>query len=237
MSDDPNKISEVDPRAIDYDESTDVTQLHAAITREKEEPEDGLEPIPLWLVAFCMLLLFFGGAYLMAFSGGFTSGPGGYELTGGAPVGLLGGDTAVVTTGAQGGGPVELTPEILFKIGERQYSNCAACHGANGLGVAGANPPLAGSDWVTGSEERLIRVLLHGLQGPITINGSTANWSGNMVGWPSLGDKGIAAVLTYIRQSWGNDASAITPEQVAAIKEATAGRSAQWTEAELEEYK
>lgn len=237
MSDDPQKISEVDPRAIDYDESTDVTEMHAAISREKQEPEDGMEPIPLWLVAFCMLLVFFGGAYLMAFSGGFTAGPGGYELTGGIP-GLSGGDGAAAGgPGGAGGGPVEMTPELLFKIGERQYSNCAACHGANGLGQAGVYPPLVGSDWVVGSEERLIRVLLHGLKGPITINGTTLNHSGNMVGWATLGDKGVAAVATYIRQNWGNDAPAIMPEQVTTIKEATAGRTAQWTEPELAEFK
>jgi len=237
MSDDPNKISEVDPRAVDYDESVDITAIHAAIERERQDPQDGHEPIPLWLMSFCMLILFMGGAYLMAFSGGFTSDtPASYKLTGGVP-GLLGDGAAEAGAAGGKGEAKELTPELLAKIGERVYSNCASCHGANGLGQAGVYPPLAGSDWVTGSKERLTRVLLHGLQGPITINGTTQNYSGNMVGWATLGDKQVAAVMTYIRQNWGNDAEAIMPEEVTAIKEATAGRTAQWTEAELAEFK
>ncbi|MEM1059218.1 MAG: cytochrome c [Verrucomicrobiota bacterium] len=235
MSEEPTKISEVDPRAVDYDESTDIAAIHSAIERERRDPQDGHEPIPLWLMALCMLVLFMGGAYLTAFSGGFSSTtPAAYELTGGVAALMSEGGAAAVTAADRG--PVELTPELLATIGERVYSNCASCHQANGLGQPGVNPPLAGSDWVTGSEERLVRVLLHGLQGPITINGTTQNWSGNMVAWASLGDKQVAAVLTYIRQNWGNDSPAIMPETVTRIKEETAGRTAQWTEVELKPY-
>ncbi len=113
---------------------------------------------------------------------------------------------------------------------------CAACHQPNGSGnPANGCPPLAKSDWVlTEGPGRLIRLVLHGAQGPMTVNGQS--WNGNMPPWKDiLPDDEIANILSYIRNApeWGNTASEVTPEAVQAIREKTATRSAQWTADEL----
>ena len=111
-------------------------------------------------------------------------------------------------------------------------NRCAACHQATGLGLPGAFPPLAGSEYVLGEEERVVRIVLRGLTGPVTVKGQTFN--GAMPAWADqLSDAEIAAVLTYVRSSWGNSAEAITAEQVARERAATAGRTAPWTVGEL----
>ncbi|MFN0069589.1 MAG: c-type cytochrome [Limisphaerales bacterium] len=113
-------------------------------------------------------------------------------------------------------------------------NNCAACHQANGAGnPANGCPPLAGADWVLAEgPNRLVRLVLHGAAGPITVNGQP--WNGVMPPWKdTLTDDQIAAVLTYIRAEWGNTAAPVTPEQVAPIREMESARGAPWTAAEL----
>jgi mono/diheme cytochrome c family protein len=117
--------------------------------------------------------------------------------------------------------------------GRQLYATtCSACHQLTGLGLPEVYPPLAGSEWVTGDEERLIRVVLHGLTGEIEVAGETV--SGAMPAWgESLDDASVAAVLTYIRGTWSNAAPAITPATVARVRRATAGRTSPWTAKEL----
>ncbi len=93
---------------------------------------------------------------------------------------------------------------------------CGTCHQQNGKGARGRMPPLAGTDWVVGDKERLIRVVLNGLKGSMEINGETYN--GVMPGHSFLSDDEIATILTYIRSSFGNEASAISPEEVKAMR-------------------
>ncbi len=88
---------------------------------------------------------------------------------------------------------------------------CVACHGPNGEGVA-IFPPLAGSEWVNGPAENLIKIQLHGLSGPIEVKGKLYN--GMMPANAAMSDQDIADVLTYVRSSMGNSASAVTPEMV-----------------------
>lgn len=101
--------------------------------------------------------------------------------------------------------------------GERLYKQyCTACHQNNGSGVPNVYPPLAGTDWVTGDKTRLIDVVLNGMEGEIEVNGKP--YSGVMTPHDFLTDDQLADVLTYIRQSFGNEASAITPKEVAAVR-------------------
>jgi mono/diheme cytochrome c family protein len=122
--------------------------------------------------------------------------------------------------------------EGLLALGETKYGQvCVTCHMADGNGMPGAFPPLAGSEWATTAEVNVpISVVLHGMQGAITVKGQQYN--GVMVPWNSLTDEEIAAVLTYVRSSWGNSASAVTTEQVAAVRTAEGAR-ASWTPEEL----
>ena len=115
-------------------------------------------------------------------------------------------------------------------------SHCATCHQPNGQGLAQLYPPLVGSPWVTGSEERLVKIALHGLWGEIEVNGVTFKSPPMppMTGFKDLlTDEELAAVLTYVRNSWGNRASAIEPETVRRIRAEVAGRATFWKPAEL----
>lgn len=108
---------------------------------------------------------------------------------------------------------------------------CVTCHQANGQGMPGAFPPLADSEWVSGDKNRVIRIVLHGLQGPITVKGQQYNNA--MTPWKSLSDAEIAAVVSYVRSNFGNNASPVTAQEVAAQRAATASRTTPYTAAEL----
>ena len=93
-------------------------------------------------------------------------------------------------------------------------TNCASCHGADGLGIQGMIPPLAHASDVTGDPHRVIAVVENGVQGRVAVNGAV--YTGDMPGWNGLiSDDQIAAVITYIRSAWGNRASGVTPAQMA----------------------
>jgi mono/diheme cytochrome c family protein len=96
---------------------------------------------------------------------------------------------------------------------------------------------LSGSEYVVGSEQRPIRILLNGLSGPITVNGMEYN--SVMPGFgPMWDDEKIAAVLTYVRSEWGNQAEAVLTETVAAVGAVAPDRGMQaWTVEELEAYR
>jgi mono/diheme cytochrome c family protein len=95
---------------------------------------------------------------------------------------------------------------------------CLTCHQVNGKGVRNMFPPLAGNEKITGTPDDLIKIVLFGLQGPITVNEREYNQP--MPPQAYLNDKQISVILTYIRSSWGNDASPITPSNVAKIRKA-----------------
>ncbi|MFC0263174.1 copper-containing nitrite reductase [Fontibacter flavus] len=108
--------------------------------------------------------------------------------------------------------PVSLTKSELIESGKKIYMQaCFACHQANGEGVANAFPPLAKADFLNADENRAIDVLLHGLSGEITVNGKKYN---SIMPSQQLSDSEVAAVLTYVYNSWGNKGSEITPEMV-----------------------
>lgn len=96
------------------------------------------------------------------------------------------------------------------------YSYCGICHQQDGKGASGRYPPLAGADWVTGDKERLIGIVLNGLEGPIDVNGETYN---NVMPQHSfLSDEDIAVVLTYVRQNFGNNADTVRVAEVAQVR-------------------
>ena len=203
-------------------DDVDVLAVHRQALREPQEPHEGAEPGPWWFWAAAVLALVFGGFYLGRYSGVFTGeaavhAPAGPQLPG------AGGATAAAGAAAA---PAAVNGQVVFE------SRCAACHQANGQGLPGAFPPLAGSEYVLGEEERVVRIVLHGLQGAVTVKGQTFN--GAMPAWADvMSDAEIAAVLTYVRSSWGNSAEAIAVEKVAEQRAATTGRTTPWTAAEL----
>ena len=133
----------------------------------------------------------------------------------------------LVLAGCGGRGPSEPAG-----LGAQVYATtCVTCHQRDGRGVPGAYPPLAGTPWVTGDEGRLVRLVLHGLRGPIDVDG--VRYSNVMTAHGFLSDDQIAAVVTYVRSEFGNAAGPVTPEQVAAVR-AAEPRRGPWTAAELE---
>lgn len=129
-------------------------------------------------------------------------------------------------------------PADVLTQGQQVYLQvCFACHQATGLGLPNLFPPLAASDWTSAPKpDRLIRMVLHGLTGPIRINGQPFTTPAPLMPpqGVALSDGQISAVLTYVRHRFGNGASAVTPEQVQAVRTAESARTAMWTEAELE---
>ncbi|MGH8093758.1 MAG: c-type cytochrome [Chthoniobacterales bacterium] len=211
-------------QGMDYGETQVVRDTHAAIVREKVEPRVGREPLSLWLIAIYGLAVFFGGAYLGRYAGNFTGD--GLDYLGGAPrVATRGAANAVAEQ------PAELTPA---EKGAKIFSaNCATCHQANGLGVPGQYPPLAGSDIVNGGSRRHVMIVLKGLQGPLTVKGQHFG-SAVMQPWEkTLTNEKIADVVTYERSSWGNKGAPVTAEGVEALRKELAGRTESYTEPDI----
>ena len=128
-------------------------------------------------------------------------------------------------------------PEATTRLddGEAIYmTRCMSCHQTDGAGIAGVFPPLNGTEWVVGDKGRLIRITLDGMMGETTVQGVV--YSGAMPPWKTfLSDEEIAAVLTYIRNAWENEASAVTPQEVGLVRKATQDRTTSWTAEELKE--
>ena len=143
--------------------------------------------------------------------------------------------------------PALEVPAHLTGAAARQYavgaaiyardSHCTTCHQANGAGLGAIYPPLAGSPWVTGSDERLIKAVLKGLWGPVEVKGVTYDPAKGIPPMTAFGailkDDEIAAVLTYVRNSWGNKAAPVAPETVKKVREAVKDRTTFWKPEEL----
>lgn len=119
-----------------------------------------------------------------------------------------------------------------FAQGRDLYAaNCMACHQTSGRGDPAQAPALRGSPWVLGSEAKLARILLHGLNGPIDVLGQ--HFESEMPAF-ALSDAELAALLTYVRREWGNTAEPVESDTFARVRKATEGRRQAWTAKELE---
>ncbi len=128
--------------------------------------------------------------------------------------------------------PLTADQQKLYENGKLIYSGlCAACHQPSGTGMEGLAPPLIDSEWVLGSSDRPIKIVLHGLGGPVNVSGRT--WNLEMPPLPTFTDEQIAGVLTYIRREWEHNASPIAPAEVAQIRDANKTRTHSWTAEEL----
>lgn len=174
----------------------------AAMRRENADPDEKVHPLPWFFIMFLGAMGMWGAFYIVATPSGETSAYGDQRT-----VALLRPPVAAA------GAAAALDGKQIFG------AKCAACHQATGMGVAGVFPPLAGAEWVVGSEKVLVSLLLHGVQGELVVKGNT--YKGVMPAFGTLADAEIAAVLTYIRSDWGNQAPAITAATVKAQREAT----------------
>jgi mono/diheme cytochrome c family protein len=208
--------------------SAELNKSFAAENAPTPESWGGTEPIacrapvPVWLIILFGAVFYGGQIYLDHAAGGFD--PHVYEPY--RDHATLKANQPIIV-----GDP--------YVRGERVYhdvAKCVACHQPSGLGRPGQFPPLAGSEWVLAEgPNRIIRVVLHGFNGPVDVDGQS--FSGAMVPFRDvLEDKDVAAVLMFIRQNkaWGNNASAVKVGDVKAIREASQGRDLPWTAAELQ---
>lgn len=208
-------------------DSTDLDRLHAAVKREKEDLAPASQPMPMW----AMFLLFF-----VALIAGGQLGPmtGGWSFDVSNPFSITGsGDPRP----GGGGAGVALDPFALaMKKGSSGYAVCGGCHQGNGGGLPGQFPPLAGSEYVLGGTARLIRITQHGLTGPITVKGQGFNTPGGMQPFGGvMSSQDLANVLTFVRNSWGNEGTMITKEMVQKVRDEEK-RAVQWTMPELEKW-
>jgi len=200
-----------------------VQEVHAAIQREKREPRVGLEPLSMWLIVVYGLAIFCAGAYLGRYSGNF-SGDSLDPMTGPPPT-----KKGAATQGP--GQQEELSPRDRGK--KIFAANCQTCHQASGQGIPGQYPPLAGSEFTTGGSRRPAMIVMKGLQGPVKVKGQQFG-TAVMQPWDkTLTDQKIADVLTYERSDWGNSASSVTAEQIAALRKELASHPESFNEHDI----
>ena len=127
-----------------------------------------------------------------------------------------------------------------FALGRQHYlTTCAGCHGTDGAGMNRMAPTLIGSDWVLGDEKRLALLLLHGIEGPIEVAGKVYDVPEILPVMPShstMDDGAITAIMTYIRNEWGNSAPAVGRRTVGQTRHTTQGRVVPWTAKELNKH-
>jgi len=113
----------------------------------------------------------------------------------------------------------EAEPVVANEAGKKIYNQyCLVCHQADGHGVPNAFPPIVQTEYVSGDTERLIGIILNGLTGEIEVNGEVYN--GVMLAHNFLSDTEVADVITFVRSNFGNEAPAVTAEEVAAVRNA-----------------
>lgn len=183
----------------------------------KESPPATESTVPFWFSSGLLILICWAGIAFFANVAGFRSD---------------------ISDASYNIGP--LTANELndpLRLGRRVFeANCVICHQISGLGVPSQYPPLVNSELVLGNDRRtnrqLVAILLYGLQGPVTVRGLVYN--GNMPAWNHLSDAEIAAVLSYIRSSWGNRATALSAQEISSIRKTLPPPVEPWTWSELE---
>ena len=128
----------------------------------------------------------------------------------------------------------------LFALGRQRYlTTCAGCHGTDGAGMKRFAPPLIGSEWVLGNEKRLALIVLHGMEGPVKVGGKVYDSPEILPVMPAhstMDDAAITAILTYIRNEWGNNAGPIGKRTVGTTRNTSQGRVVPWKAEELKKY-
>jgi mono/diheme cytochrome c family protein len=186
------------------------------VNLEACEPKAAAGAAPVWLVVLLFVLLFWGAVY-------FDHNGGWFEPAVYIPYSSV---TDLQAYEPRGGGS-------SLAQGKAVYDTvCGLCHNSDGMGKPNQAPPFAGSDWAVGSPARMIRIPLSGLTGAVKVKDTEWNLSMPAMG-AALSDDDLAAVLTYIRQSWGNKGSAVTPDQVKAVRAEINNRSQPWTVEQL----
>jgi len=193
---------------------TSTLAIHEEDMRETADPYEANRRGPRWFYAFTMVALLIGTFYLGRHMG---------KLDATAHIGFL--ERSVPS---QGTAKQSAPGSDIFQ------QRCSTCHQADGKGIPGAFPPLVQSAYVLGDKERLLKIILHGLTGPLEVEGKSFN--GMMPAWGTLmSDAEIAAVASYIREGLGeNNAGKVSEEEVRTLRKRFEHRDKPWTVNELE---
>ncbi len=175
-----------------------------AQARENEDPEEAIRPMPIAALAVALGMVLWAVVYILSTEPLNLSAFGDQrtrtELAGPAPA-------------AAGSAGAAVDGKALFA------AQCAACHQATGAGLPGVFPPLDGSEWVQGDARVLANILLHGINGEITVKG--AKYQGAMPSFQQLSDDELAAVASYVRSGWSNKAAAMAADLFAQERKAS----------------
>ena len=199
----------------DKEQKQDVLDIHDAVLREQELPEEGEERGPWWLYVIILGTFAFGFFYMGFYFGEFSFRP------------------HVLYT--QPAAQQQQAPEqqlTLMERGEQVYGRvCQSCHQSDGQGQEGIYPTLSNSPIATGNPDKFVSVILHGLRGELVRDGTTYN--GNMPPWgEQLSNREIAAVATYVRSNFNNSAGEVDSSIVNEVR-TNIERTSQWTIDEL----
>jgi mono/diheme cytochrome c family protein len=179
-------------------------------SRENPDPQEASRPIPVWVLAMAGLLVISCVYYILRSDSAAASAYGDHRTLS---------DLALKPRSV----PTQATADGAAIFAAR----CAPCHQATGTGLPGVFPPLAGSNWVNGRDTTVMQILLHGIQGTLTVDGTSYNGAMPAFG-TQLSDAEIAAVLTHVQSHWGNSGGPVSSAQVASQRAATAARSKPW---------
>jgi len=216
VSQEPPRDPSVDQSAISDAGLLDVHEK----TLGSQHHDDGARYrlLPIGLLFILSGLVLFAGTYLNRYTGHYSA--------------LIFNENAKPSAGVA----VKVDP---LAMGRAQFKAvCITCHQESGMGMPGIYPPLAGSEWANGPSERVIRIVVYGLKGPVHVEGKEFSAAampvfgdvpGSAYNWS---DEKIAAALTFVRQEWGNKAPAISADEVAAVRKAVGPRK-EMTEEEL----
>jgi len=222
---------------------------HRAQNREAAEPEEGTRAVPKIVFVYIAILIVWGVGYYAwqigkPMQGGDSRTPVATAYQESKPVKSSSAENVVESTVAEisdpevsntasseGSVPDSLTASLEPNGAAIFSAQCSACHQATGLGIPGVFPPLAGSEWMLADAAVPVAIVHDGLQGKIEVAGN--QYQGVMPKFDGqLSDAELAAVLSYARSQWGNDASAISPGTVTEHRERFGDRK-EWSAQEL----
>ena len=208
----------------------EILDLHARLLREKKKPILSFHLVPLILVFLVGTIIFWAGLVISLQTGFWSVDV--YDIHWEK--------SSAIIEHTKSEGDAASGPSAAFKKGKKLFNTpqaCGQCHQANGMGMKAQHfPPLDGSEWVLGSTEVLTRVILNGLQGEIEVKGDKYGSVAMVPGiWKDWSDSDIAAVMSYIRNAWSNEAPEVDAATVTRIR-AESGERGPWTAEELKAH-
>lgn len=213
-------VQPIDPKKPDLEESTNVAEQHAAVTRasaaatrEQQVRENGLEPVSIWIFIAGSIVAIIAGSVL--FSSNNLFGYDKFVKAGYVQADEVGGVKTV---------PMGEVEAVYMAKGASSYNKCKGCHQPDGKGNA-AFPPLAGSEYVIDSPVSVLMAVINGVEGPITVSGKSFNSKMDPQLNKSTDNLEMAALVYYLQNSFGNKVGKIyTPEQMNQVKAMVAER-------------